>query len=118
MIRILFLFFATFICIVTANAQLTGIKTIGGATPDYATFTLAIAALNTNGVGAGGVTFNVRNGTYTEAFATISSTVGASASNPIVFQSENLDSTAVTWTSSSSSTNGVLKLTGTVSFVT
>src|SRR5438477_8300711 len=37
-------------------AQLTGTKNIPG---DYATLTAAITALNTSGVGAGGVTLNV-----------------------------------------------------------
>jgi hypothetical protein len=41
-------------------SQLTGVKTIPG---DYATIALAIADLNLNGVGAGGVTFNVATGT-------------------------------------------------------
>ena len=39
-----------------AQAQLTGTKTIPG---DYATIALAVTDLNTQGVGAGGVTFNV-----------------------------------------------------------
>jgi len=39
-----------------ANAQLTGTKTIPG---DYATVTAAVSALNTDGVGTGGVTFNI-----------------------------------------------------------
>ena len=37
-------------------AQLSGIKTIPG---NYATIAAAVADLNTNGVGTGGVTFNV-----------------------------------------------------------
>ncbi|MEI6889952.1 MAG: hypothetical protein WCL03_11820 [Bacteroidota bacterium] len=40
-------------------AQLTGVKTIKSSGGDYATFTDAITALNTAGVGVGGVTFNV-----------------------------------------------------------
>lgn len=45
-----------------ANAQLTGTKTIPG---DYATLLAAITDLNTNGVGGGGVIFNIAPG-YTE----------------------------------------------------
>ena len=45
-----------------ANAQLTGTKTIPGT---YASVKLAIDDLNANGVGTGGVTFNIAPG-YTE----------------------------------------------------
>ncbi|MDO7851083.1 beta strand repeat-containing protein [Hymenobacter convexus] len=69
----------------TARAQLTGTKTIPG---DYTTVAAAITALNTGGVGAGGVTFNIAAG-YTETLA--SPTAGAitatgTSANPIVFQ--------------------------------
>jgi hypothetical protein len=69
----------------TSFAQLTGTKTIPG---DYATVASAIAALNTSGAGAGGVTFNVAAG-YTETFATPTSgvitTVTGSVTNPVAF---------------------------------
>ncbi|MBU6119607.1 T9SS type A sorting domain-containing protein [Hymenobacter siberiensis] len=69
----------------TARAQLTGTKAIPA---DYATVAAAITALNAQGVGAGGVTFNVPAG-YSETFA--SPTAGAitatgTAANPILFQ--------------------------------
>lgn len=63
---------------------LTGIKTIGPS-GTYPSFTEAIADLNQNGVGAGGVTFNVANGTYMENPPAI--TASGSAANPIIFQS-------------------------------
>lgn len=63
---------------------LTGTKTIGPS-GDYISFTTAINALNLNGVGTGGVTFNVADGTYTENPPVI--TVSGTAANPIVFQS-------------------------------
>jgi hypothetical protein len=56
------LFVALFIALQSFNAfaQLTGTKTVGGGgTPDYATIALAISDLNAQGVGEGGVTFNV-----------------------------------------------------------
>lgn len=65
--------------------QLAGIKTIPG---DYATLSAAISSLNTQGVGAGGVTFNISAG-YTETFANSTSgliTATGTAANPIVFQ--------------------------------
>ncbi len=69
--------------------QISGTYTIPGAT--YTTIASAIAALNTSGVGSGGVTFNVTAG-YTETFAsptagyfTISSNL-PTASNQVIFQ--------------------------------
>ncbi len=60
----------------------TGTKTIPG---DYANFTAAINDLNTNGVGAGGVTYNVAAGsTFAEQPPCI--TAEGTATNPIVFQ--------------------------------
>ena len=67
-------------------AQLTGTKTIPGT---YATVAAAIADLNTQGVGSGGVTFNVTAG-YTETFSSLTAglitTTTSTSSNPIVFQ--------------------------------
>ncbi len=69
------------------NRALSGTYYINhtGGTNTYQTFTAAISALNTEGVGTGGVTFNVAAGTaYTENCPAITAT-GTSA-NPIVFQ--------------------------------
>ena len=67
--------------------QISGTFTIPGA--PYATIASAISAINTSGVGAGGVTFNVTAG-YTETFAsptagTITTNTGTLA-NQIKFQ--------------------------------
>lgn len=65
------------------NAQLTGTYTIPGA--PYSTISAAITALNSQGVGAGGVTFNITAGaTYTETLPVLTAT--GTAANPIVFQ--------------------------------
>jgi len=95
-------------------AQISGIKTIGGTNPDYATFSAAVSALNTSGIN-GAVVFNVAPGTYTEQI-TINNITGSSATNTITFKSSNNDSTAVTLKHASSSTsanNYVVKLNGT-----
>jgi hypothetical protein len=66
--------------------QITGIKTIPG---DYATIETAISALNNQGAGAGGVTFNVAAGhteTFTVPTAGLITTTKGSAANPIIFQ--------------------------------
>ena len=66
-----------------AFGQLTGIKTIPGS---YATISAAVTALNTSGVGAGGVTFNVAAG-YTETLtARLDLTATGTSTNPIIFQ--------------------------------
>ncbi|MEI6749997.1 MAG: T9SS type A sorting domain-containing protein [Bacteroidota bacterium] len=82
--NLLFLFLALFLTGV-AHAQLTGIKTIKATGGTYATFTLAINALNTSGVGAGGVTFNVDAGFVSIENCPIITATGTLA-NPIVFQ--------------------------------
>ncbi|MEA3447191.1 MAG: right-handed parallel beta-helix repeat-containing protein [Bacteroidota bacterium] len=76
-----------------SHAQLSGTKTIGGTSPDYATFSDAVTDLNSSGVGSGGVIFLFRDGTYT---GDVEITATGTASDPIVFKSESEDSTAVT----------------------
>ena len=64
-------------------AQLTGTKTIPGT---YATIAAAIADLNSQGVGSGGVIFNISSG-YTETItASLNVTASGTLSNPIIFQ--------------------------------
>ncbi len=70
-------------------AQISGTKTIDNTLPtggdNFASFTDAITAINTSGVGAGGVTFNVTAGqTFTENPPEI--TASGTSSNQIVFQ--------------------------------
>ncbi len=84
MLKKITFFFSLFYVAQAVAQPLTGIKTIktGG---DYTTFSLAIASLNTNGVGAGGVTFNVDAGlTFAENTTPITTT--GTMANPIVFQ--------------------------------
>jgi len=69
------------------QAQISGTFTIPGGT--YPTIGSAIAAINAQGVGTGGVTFNVTAG-YSETFATsldgVITTTTSSATSPIIFQ--------------------------------
>jgi hypothetical protein len=67
-------------------AQLTGIKYIGGTTPDYTTIESAINDLNSQGVGTGGVTFLIRNGIYTENENLMIYDIAGTNDNPIIFQ--------------------------------
>ena len=70
-----------------ANAQLTGTKTIPGT---YATILAAVTDLNSQGVGSGGVTFNITPG-YTETVPTGGIIINIfsnppTSGNPVVFQ--------------------------------
>lgn len=78
------------------SQPLSGTYTIGGTTPDYATFNAAAAALELNGV-SGPVVFNIRNGTYNESVY-LTTIAGSSATNTITFQSESGDSSQVLMT--------------------
>jgi len=85
---------------VRSSAQLNGTYTIGGISPDYATFGAAVNALVSTGV-SGPVTFNVRNGTYHEKLI-IGDIPNSSSVNTITFQSEDQDSTVAILEDSSS----------------
>lgn len=91
---------------------LQGTYTIGGTSPDYATFSAAVSDLNNMGI-LGPVTFMVRNGTYEEHFELFSVT-GVSPTDTILFQSESGDSTKVilTFNAVSSPEDYLVKLTG------
>lgn len=103
--------------ILTTNLfpQLSGSFTIPDA-GGYATVQAAIAALNTQGVGAGGVTFNVTAG-HTEAFTTATAgTISATgtAANPIVFQKAGIgNNPIITPAAGSGARDGIIKLSGT-----
>ncbi|MDK9700032.1 MAG: hypothetical protein OEM52_07805, partial [bacterium] len=64
---------------------LTGTKYVGGNAPDYATISAAITALNSNGVGTGGVTFRIRGGVYTEAPDSLMWTMNTSYTARVAF---------------------------------
>lgn len=87
------------ICTPFVNAQ--AVYTIGGDNPDFTTFTSAVQFLE-NTTLTEAVTFNVRAGIYEENIV-IPEITGASESNPIIFQSEDRDATAVTIRSSAQS---------------
>jgi len=83
--RKLLLFCFALVAFQMSFGQLTGTKTIPG---DYATIEAAITALNTQGVGSGGVTFNVA-ANHTETFSNALSgsiTATGTLADPIIFQ--------------------------------
>lgn len=91
---------------------LTGIKTIPG---DYASLATAITGLNANGVGSGGVIFNIASG-YSETFTTPASgliTATGTALNPIVFQkSGSGENPLITAATGVGTTDGIIILAG------
>lgn len=70
----------------TTLGQLSGVKTIGGDAPDYETFEAAIADLNAQGAGQGGLTFLVRSGTYNENHSLSITNVNEEGTSFVVFQ--------------------------------
>ena len=100
---------------VLAQAQLSGSYTIdpsGTGTNNYTSFTSAISALSTSGV-SGAVTFNVKQGTYTEQ-VTIPAVTGASATNKITFQADptNTSAATVTYSPTGTADNWTVRLNG------
>ena len=97
--------------VINQYASLSGIYTIGGATPDFTSFAQAVEALHNGGV-VDDVVLNVRNGTYTEQVL-INQIQGAAADKTITFQSESGDSSLVKLTFNATSTNNyTLRLNG------
>jgi hypothetical protein len=103
---------------VSASGQLSGAKSIPG---DYATLAAAIADLNAQGVGAGGVTFNLTAsqtaplGGYViggPGSAILSGPHASSAANPIVFNGGGNAITAATPQPSGNLNDGIFKLIG------
>ncbi len=79
--------------IAVKGGGISGTLTIGGVSPDYATFRDAVNALNVLGV-CGATTFNVADGTYNESIK-IGNIKGTSATATILFQSKSKDSSKV-----------------------
>lgn len=96
------------------KAQLTGIKTIPG---DYPTIAAAVSALNSQGVGPGGVTFDIAAG-YTETAPAGGITVTASgtATDQVLFEKSGIGAnpvvTAFAPQASGSIVDAVIKLVG------
>ncbi|MBS0660399.1 MAG: cadherin-like beta sandwich domain-containing protein [Verrucomicrobia bacterium] len=93
-----------------ASAQLSGTKNIPG---DYATLAAAITALNAQGVGAGGVTFNLVAGNpQTAPAGGYAITATGTAANPIVFTGNANTVTAFSPQAAGSRTDAIIKLIG------
>lgn len=96
------------------EAQLSGSKSIPG---DYTTIAAAIADLNANGVGSGGVTFNVAAG-HTETSSNLVVSISSNpptSSNPVVFQKSGagVNPLITAAPGNSATTDGIIKLSGT-----
>ncbi|MEM1119850.1 MAG: right-handed parallel beta-helix repeat-containing protein, partial [Bacteroidota bacterium] len=91
---------------------LNGNYTIGGTSPDFQNFTEAVTALIKGGI-TGPVTFQVRDGIYTEQVE-IPEIIGADSVNTITFRAESGDSSTVVLqtNAATSETNYVVYLNG------
>lgn len=97
--------------VLNLTAALDGVYTIGGVTPDFLNFTSAVSTINKGGI-LGPVIFNVRDGSYNEQII-INEILGSDTLNPIVFQSENGDSSTVVLThNATASLNYTMKING------
>lgn len=95
----------------------SGTYTIGGTTPNYASFNAAVSAMSSGVLGP--VTFLVRGGTYTEQVS-MPSITGASALSPIVFRPDPTNTTPVilTFSPTTSTSNYTVNFSGGASFIT
>ena len=111
----IYLLFLFVLSIAFANAQLTGTKNIPG---DYPTLAAAITDLNTQGVGAGGVTINLNQLETVPAGGYVIGDVGslvlatASSSNPIIIAGNGNTVTSSTALTPGSLTDAIFKLIG------
>ncbi len=85
------------------TAGMNGTYTIGGTSPDYATFGKAVKDLLAKGV-CGAVIFNARDGIYKEKIL-LTKIPGASSSNTVTFQSASADSSKVILSAPASATD-------------
>lgn len=110
--KVCFIIVLAVLSMLTRNGytQLSGVKTIPG---DYPNFLFAITDLNTQGVGAGGVIFNVSAG-FTDNAANLILTATGTASNPIVFRKSGAGANPrITATAGISTTlDGIFKIVG------
>ncbi len=93
-----------------STSPLSGIYTIGKSNADFSSLEMANMALDILGVD-GEVIFNINPGTYTEQII-INEVTGASEVNTITFQAENPEDVNITYSSSHSSLNFIIKFDG------
>ena len=85
-----------------AGSPLTGVKTIGGTSPDYLTIKSALNDLSVQGTTAPGVTFTIRDGNYTVDTLVVQ-TATSNASSPVTIKPESGATVSITGTAGASS---------------
>lgn len=98
------------LCQESLSAQISGIKTIPG---DYPGFAEAITVLNTQGVGTGGVIFNVAAG-FIDTAINLAVTASGTSSNRITFQKSGSGANPLIFAGAGTSIfyDGIFKLIG------
>ncbi len=115
--RKLVLFICGLVLAGTTFAQLAGTKNIPGlgGPNDYPTIAAAIADLNLQGVGPGGVTFNIAAG-YSETFSSPTAgwiTATGSSSSPVIFQKSGTGANPlITAGTGTGTSDGIIKIGG------
>lgn len=101
------------LCFVNTNAQVAGIKTVGGSSPDYLTLAQAIDSINAQGVGTGGLILEVAAG-HTENMANKTiATNTTSATNPLVIRKSGFAANPLFTADAGTGTlDGILKISG------
>ena len=89
---------------------LSGSYTIGGTSPNYNTFSAAVADLNNYGI-CGPVNFMISPGTYTERFS-LNQVIGTSFTNKINFIGAGKGSTILTYAGTSTADMSTIMLNG------
>ncbi len=91
-VKYLLLTLISFWASITIAQPLTGTRTIPG---NFASIAAAVSALNTNGVGTGGVIINVAAGHTETLTSTLVMTATGTAANPIIFQKNGIGANPV-----------------------
>jgi hypothetical protein len=113
----LLIFFISFAGSQRAMAQLSGVKSVGGGSADYASLSLAIAALNAQGVGSGGVVFLVNAG-HQETASNLLITASGTQTDSIVFRKTGTGADPlIIADAGTGQRDGIIKLRG-VSYIT
>ncbi len=93
-------------------AQLTGTKTVCTSGCDYSSVAAAVAALNSSGVGSGGVTIQVSSSHTETLSAAINLTATGTSSNPIRFENSGGGNPKITAYSGAGTMDGIFVLSG------
>lgn len=109
---LLFTGIASLVLSSNSMAQLSGTKTVCTSGCDYSSVAAAVAALNSSGVGSGGVTIQVSSSHTETLSAAINLTATGTASNPIRFENSGGGNPKITAYTGAGTMDGIFVLSG------